>query len=207
MNRTRWLVGGALAAVAVLAPPAEAVAEELFTAHMTQHLVVVLVAAPLLALGTPRVAGVGGVAVTIVHAGAIWMWHLPTAYDAALDSNLLHALEHLSFLGTGWLFWIFVLRRTDVSPLQRVGATFATALQSSALGALLTFASRPLYSSHLTETARWGLTPLQDQQLAGAVMWIPPGIVYLVVMLVLLYRWFGTIDASVTEPDPVGGPR
>ena len=196
-----------MVAAVAFAPPIEAMATELFSAHMTQHLALVLIAAPLLALGTPRVPQAGALAVILLHTGAIWMWHLPSAYDAALASAPLHVVEHVSFLATGWLFWVYVLRRTDVSPLQRVGVTFATALQSAALGALLTFAPKPLYSGHLAGAGRWDLTPLQDQQLAGAIMWVPPGVVYLVVMLVLLYRWFTALDGSVNEPRPVGGTR
>lgn len=207
MSDPRWLIGGAVVAVAAFAPPVEAIASELFSAHMTQHLVLVLIAAPLLALGSPRVPRAGALAVVLLHTGAIWMWHLPSAYDAALDSTSLHLVEHVSFLATGWLFWVYVLRRTDVSQLQRVGATFVTTLQSAALGALLTFAPRPLYSGHLATAGRWGLTPLQDQQLAGAIMWVPPGVVYLVVMLALLYRWFASMDGTVNEPRPAGGIR
>ena len=204
MNRTVAWIAGVVVAVAALVPPLHGYAAALFSAHMVQHLILVLVAAPLLALGAPRVPRIGPLAVALLHAGAIWAWHLPTAYDAALASDLLHGIEHLSFLATGWLFWAFILRRTDVSQLQRVGVVFATALQSSALGALLAFASRPLYSGHLGTTGRWGLTALEDQQLAGAIMWVPPGVVYLAVMLVLLYRWFGALD-GVADARAAGG--
>jgi putative membrane protein len=205
VSKVGLLVAGVAVFAAAQLPPLHEAASELFSAHMIQHLLLVLVAAPLLALGLPRVATGPAIVVWVLHTGAMWAWHLPTAYDAALRTNALHGLEHLSFLVTGVLFWAFVLRRVDVSPLQRVGLTFATALQSGALGALLAFATRPLYRSHLVSAERWDLTALQDQQLAGALMWVPPGVVYLAVMLVLLYRWFTRIDGV---PRPArGGAR
>lgn len=205
MRRPGFLIAGAVVALASLLPPLHGWAAALFSAHMLQHLVLIFMAAPLIALGLPRRLPGNAVVIWIANAGAMWAWHLPVAYDAAVASRLLHGLEHISFLGTAVLFWGFVLRRSDVSPLTRVGLTFATALQSGALGALLAFASRPLYSSHLASTERWGLTPHQDQQLAGALMWVPPGIVYLSVMLVLLYRWFTHIDAGPKVAHPAPG--
>lgn len=205
MNKTTWLIAGCVVAVGALLPPLHGLASDLFSAHMVQHLILVLVAAPLISLGAPRLPALGAVGVLLLHTGAMWAWHLPVAYDEALDSDLLHGLEHLSFVVTAVLFWGFVLLPGAASPLQRVGVTFATALQSSALGALIAFATRPLYTSHIGSTAAWDLTPLEDQQLAGAIMWVPPGVVYLVVMLVLLYRWFGDLDRRVPGIDVAGG--
>lgn len=207
MIRPVFLLAGSAAVVAALVPPLHDLAPALFSAHMIQHLILVLIAAPLLALGAPRLPVVGAISVWILHTGAMWAWHLPSAYDAALTSNVLHGLEHVSFLVTGVLFWGFVLRRREVSVLQRVGVTFATALQSGALGAILAFASRPLYESHIGRTGEWGMTALEDQQLAGAIMWVPPGVLYLAVMLVLLYGWFTDLDGPTVEPRPVGNER
>lgn len=206
MKKRYLLIAGFVVTLGALLPPLYQLAHALFSAHMVQHLILVLAAAPLLAAGAPRLPALGAIGVWVLHAGALWAWHLPVAYDAALDSDLLHGLEHLSFLVTGVLFWGFVLRR-DVSSLERVGLVFATALQSSALGALLAFASRPLYASHLGRTSDWRMSALEDQQLAGAIMWVPPGVVYLVVMLVLLYKWFTHMDAGAIEARPAGGPR
>ena len=94
---------------------------------------------------------------SILHAVALWAWHLPVLYDAALESPPLHALEHLSFLATGVLFWgVVAARWQPVDPLQRVGAVFGTGLQSAALGACIAFAAEPLYESHLSDRrANW----------------------------------------------------
>jgi putative membrane protein len=67
------------------------------------------------------------------------------------------------------------------------------------LGAVLAFAAAPLYESHLHTTQEWGLTALEDQQLAGGIMWVPPGVVYLVVMIVLLARWLNAMETAA-EP-------
>ena len=208
MNRMVMLVSGVIVSLATVLSPLHQVAAELFSAHMVQHLLLVIVAAPLLAAGMPRTISLNPFAIFVLHTGAMWAWHLPSLYDAALTSDALHGLEHLSFLITGVLFWSYVLRGSASAILQRVGLTFAIALQSAALGALLAFASRPLYSSHLSSTASWNMTPLEDQQLAGALMWVPPGIVYLAVMVVLLFRWFGRLDReSVPAPASSGGVR
>ena len=198
MRRRVALVTGLVVTVATISPPVHSAADALFSAHMGQHLSLMLVAAPLIAFGSPWRVRVGPIPIWIAATAVVWAWHLPEFYDSALASNPLHALEHVSFLVTSVLFWAFVM--SEASPLARVGLTFATALQSSALGAVLAFASRPLYGSHLRSAASWGMTPLEDQQLAGAVMWVPPGVIYLAVMIVLLYRWFTLPDGRRDEP-------
>jgi putative membrane protein len=113
-------------------------------------------------------------------------------YDAALDNQLLHVLEHVSFLVTAVLFWqvvVGVRGAARVSGGLGVLLVFATAMQSVLLSVLLTFARTPWYSGYATTTAPWGLDPLTDQQLAGAIMWIPAGGIYLVVALALLVAW------------------
>lgn len=221
---------GLTALAAGLLSPIAALGHTLFAAHMVQHLILVLVAAPLLVLGAPsvpcylampaswrrdlRAVGrtTGAVAaetvltaplvVWILHVGAMWMWHVPALYEAALRNELFHALEHLSFFLTALLFWALIVpsRRPAMPYPARLGYVFVTALQSGGLGAILTFASTPLYSVHAAGVRRWGLSALQDQQLAGAIMWIPAGIVYLVTMSLLFIRWLRSMDADA-EPD------
>jgi cytochrome c oxidase assembly factor CtaG len=118
-----------------------------------------------------------------LHLAAIVFWHVPRFYDAALRYPSLHVAEHLSFLGSALLFWWLVCdrraRRRLGAPLA-VAALFVVAMQGTVLGALLTVAQRPWYVSHLATTLPWGLTPLEDQQLAGLLMWVPAGLAYLV---------------------------
>lgn len=197
MRRT-WLfaVAAVVGALAIL-PPMHDRAHDSFAWHMIQHLVLIFVVAPLIAYGLPRPLRFPGarlllkpVFVVMLHLVVLWAWHLPVLYDLALKAPPLHALEHGSFVVTAVLLWVVIAGRADGSDhLRRAGAVFVTGLQSAALGALIAFASEPLYVSHLTTTQRFGWTPLEDQQLAGGLMWIPPGLVYLVITLVILFAW------------------
>ncbi len=194
MTRRPWLfVAGVVVIVGALMPPLETRAGTHFSAHMLQHMIFVLVAAPL--VSASRVIGRGpaflrsAVLVVALHAVALWAWHMPVLYDAAMRSDPLHAIEHASFLVTAVLFWNVVMD-TAVDRFKRVGLVFVTMLQSGALGAVIVFASTSLYESHE------GAGALTDQQLAGAIMWVPPGVVYLAVMLGLFARALAALDAA-----------
>lgn len=199
--------------------PLHPLGEALFSAHMAQHELLVAVAAPLLVLGRPlvpllwavpvhwrRAAGrwakagpvrggwrmvSGPFAAWLLHAAALWLWHLPGPYQAALAGEGLHALQHASFLGTGLLFWwaLFHGREGRLGYGAAVFYLFATAMHSGALGALLTLSPTPWYPAYDGTTAAWGLTALEDQQLAGLIMWVPAGVSYLVAGLALLAAW------------------
>jgi putative membrane protein len=204
-----------------LLSPLDALSSALASAHMVQHLLLVLVAAPLLALSAPSSAILRGsplavrrasgrwrrrlglthrnlgvlrhpAAVWLLHVGVLWFWHAAAPYDAALESEPLHVLEHASFLVTAVLFWhvvVGVRGAARVSGGLGVLLVFTMAMQSVFLSVLLTFARTPWYSSYAETTASWGLDPLTDQQLAGVIMWIPAGGIYLVVALALLVAW------------------
>ncbi|MDQ6828584.1 MAG: cytochrome c oxidase assembly protein [Gemmatimonadota bacterium] len=215
--RIAAFAAGQLALALALLSPIDAVSAALFSIHMVQHLLLVIVAAPLLVLGQPlyvmmwalgldarrgvaawwnrgRVLQVAWRALShpvvawSLHVVALWIWHAPRLYDWALGDERIHVLEHSTFLLTALLFWWVVLDRHRL----RVGAAtfylFTAALQSTMLGALLTMVKHPWYAAHLTTTAAWGLTPLEDQQLAGLIMWIPAGAVYLIALAPRLLR-------------------
>jgi putative membrane protein len=189
-----YLALAAVALAAVLLPPMHGLAHDSFAWHMVQHLVLIFGVAPLLTFALPHPTLprylVAPIVVVALHAIALWAWHLPALYDEALQSPPLHALEHISFVGTGVLFWgVVAARWRPLDQLRRAAVVFVTGLQSAALGALLVFATEPLYTAHLGTTGEHGLTPLEDQQLAGGLMWVPPGIVYLVLTLALLLSW------------------
>ncbi|MGH8929094.1 MAG: cytochrome c oxidase assembly protein [Egibacteraceae bacterium] len=132
------------------------------------------------------------IVVWLLHVGTLWLWHAAVPYGAALERPLLHVLEHASFLATAWAFWHVVIGARGVGRVSHgfgVLLVFAMAMQSVFLSALLTFARTPWYASYATTTAPWGLTPLADQQLAGVIMWIPAGAVYLAVALTLIVAW------------------
>jgi cytochrome c oxidase assembly factor CtaG len=116
-------------------------------------------------------------AVWLLEVGVLWFWHAATPYDAALDNEFLHLVEHASFLVTAVLFWHVVIGirgAARVSGGLGVLLVFAMAMQSVFLSVLLTFARTPWYSGYAATTAPWGLDPLTDQRLAGVIMWIPP---------------------------------
>ncbi|MGH9214856.1 MAG: cytochrome c oxidase assembly protein, partial [Acidimicrobiales bacterium] len=221
---------GALLALAIaLASPLELAASSVFAAHMVQHLLLMLVVAPLLVCGRPvmvlgqamplrgrrlfvrvrarpsvrsaRDALLHPVSAWVIGVVVLWAWHLPTLYEAALRRDALHAFEHASLIATAALVWALALgraRRSLAIPAAS-GLLFATALQSGALGAVLALAQRPLYPIHASVAPSWGLTPLEDQQLAGGLMWVPPGIVYMVVIAALLAHWLGSLEVPDGE--------
>jgi cytochrome c oxidase assembly factor CtaG len=126
---------------------------------------------------------------------------LPSPYQAALSDDRLHGLEHVTFVATAMLFWALVIggrRRRRLGHGPAIVLTFVTALQSAALGVVLTFASTVLYQVHAGRTQAWGLNALEDQQLAGVIMWVPAGIVYLGVMCALLAGWMKAMERPVT---------
>ena len=140
--------------------------------------------------------------VWLPHALVLWSWHAPAAYEAALRRAPLHALEHATFLATAMLLWWSVIRPSR-RRRARDGAGFLvvalTMLQTGALGALLAFATRPWYVGDAGGTATWGLTPLEDQQWAGLIMWIPGGMLYLAAAVVLFLAWIGSGPRTVAS--------
>lgn len=165
-------------------------AESSSALHMVQHMLLMVVVAPLLVLARPLPQwralfgppsdtvwrpllhlGRHPGACALLHAAAIWIWHAPTPYMAAVNHTGLHVLEHLSFLLTGWLFWWSVLQSGRRGAPAAAMALLFTATHTGMLGALLTFASTPLYWRESRE--------LWDQQMAGLVMWVPGGFIYL----------------------------
>jgi cytochrome c oxidase assembly factor CtaG len=218
-----FYAGLAVVALAVMSP-LHALAETLLSAHMVQHVVLIVVAAPLLAyarpglpimLGLPaplqrvlrgdpvlhvsriiRRAVANAPAVWILGAAALWVWHLPGPYDWALRNELGHRLEHFSFIATALLYWAIVVpRRARVTRhASAIALTFATGLQSAALGAILAFATEPLYPTHADRAVAWGLSPLTDQQLAGVIMWVPMGGLYIAIIAALFLGWMREMD-------------
>jgi cytochrome c oxidase assembly factor CtaG len=219
--RARCFTAALVALGLALLSPLDALSGALASAHMVQHLLLLLVAAPLLALSAPSSAILRGsplalrrasgrwrrrlrlthgnlgvlrhpAAVWLLSVGVIWFWHAAGPYDATLDNQPLHVLEHASFLVTAVLFWQVVVGvRGAARVLGGLGVllVFAMAMQSVFLSVLLTFARTPWYSGYAQTTSPWGLDPLTDQRLAGVIMWIPAGGIYLVVALALLVTW------------------
>lgn len=215
-----WQAGafaaGWLALVAALVSPLDSLGTRLFSAHMVQHEVLMLVAAPLLVLGRPLAAWTwafppglrhrlgratrwpllalawaaltASVSAWSLHALALWAWHVPALFEAALHSEGLHIFQHASFLGTALLFWWAVLGPAGPRRGFAIAYLFTTMMHTGALGALLTFAPTPWYPSYAATAGAFGLDPLADQQLGGLVMWVPGGLAYLVAGLAMMAR-------------------
>ena len=234
--QTAYFAAGMTALIVALVSPVDQVGTALFSVHMVQHLLLTLIAAPLLVLGAPMLATLWAigperrrgiarwwyrarrlraawahlshpVTAWVLHATALWLWHIPILYEAALRNDAIHALEHASFVGTALLFWWLVVHPGQHRLGRGLGVVylFGAALQSGVLGALITFAPRPWYPMHYGTTRAWGLTPLEDQQLAGLLMWVPASLVYLFAIGALLIAILGDdtrLPATVRHLEP-----
>lgn len=170
----------------VFISPLCAMASALFAVRTVHHVLMIAAAAPLIALSLPRKNGRLAVW-TAVHALVLWGWHAPTAYAYALQSDLVYAAMQITLLGSAIGLWRAVLSATAPAA---VTALLATMMQMGLLGALLTFSGSAIYQYHWTTTAAWGLSPLEDQQLAGLVMWVPGAGAYLLAALKIASKWF-----------------
>jgi putative membrane protein len=181
-----------------------------FTAHMTQHLILTLIAPPLLLLGTPgwmfgplrrhrRVLGlarslcnpyVGFITFNFVFA----IWHVPALYDATLTSEPLHIAEHLMFIASALLTWMPLLSPTPllprVSPPTQVLYLFLQSLPPTVLGAIITFAPGPLYAFYSSVPRLWGIPVMEDQVYAGLIMWIGGALIWLLALTIVFFKWF-----------------
>ena len=184
------LGGAMLALFAAFISPLCALASALFSARVAHHVLMIAVAAPLLALAAPRPRlpiQVPLPALAAFHALIVWFWHAPAPYDWALSGTASYWLMEISLLLSAIWLWSEVL-----APDARVGASLsallATIVQMGLLGAILTFARTPLYAAHAGTTAPFGLTQLEDQQLAGLIMWVPAAIPYLLAAALIIAR-------------------
>jgi putative membrane protein len=205
-------------AFALLSPLHE-LGEQLFSAHMVQHEILILISAPLISAAHPAAtclwafaprqrAHVGGwvhraeatwlarfltrpLVAWLLEAFALWIWHVPALYQATLRSDWVHAAQHLSFFLTAVLFWsaLYGVGRSAMSYGTATLYVFGTAVHCSALGALLTFSAVLWYPVYAATTQSWGLTPLEDQQLGGLIMWVPSAVVFILIGLVLFSIW------------------
>jgi putative membrane protein len=204
--------------------PLPDVTRAVFSAHMIQHELLMVVAAPLIVLSRPLAVWAWALPrssrtrsaapfksarfrrfwafastpfiAALVHGVAIWIWHVPTLFEGAEADVVIHALQHSLFFGTALLFWWSVLKpRNAGGRAAAVLCLFVTMLHTSALGVLLTFSPEVWYPASTSAAAQWNLTPLEDQQLGGLIMWIPGSAAYVIAALALAARWL-----TVTGP-------
>jgi len=214
--------------IVALISPLHPLGEVLFSAHMAQHEILMLITAPLLVISRPLVAFLWGLPFTwrrtagglsktdvfqrcwtiltqpltawFLHAIALWVWHVPMFFQATLDSEWIHSAQHLSFFLSALLFWWALLNARHASSYgSGVFYMFTTAIHTSILGALLTFAPTLWYPEYAETVSAWGMTPLEDQQVGGLIMWVPGGIVYMVAGLWLFAEWLRYSDSLVAR--------
>jgi putative membrane protein len=218
----------------VLLSPLDGLSEQLGSAHMVQHMLLMVVAAPLFIYGLPRLvlplglippwrAKVANVVrscaadfftwpwfASLLYAVVLWSWHLPVAYQAALFDPLLHDAQHLSFFLAACLFWKILLdpsNHTAAHPLTAMGVLFFTALHSMVLGVFMSLSPQVWYDVYTARTGAWGLTPLADQQLAGLLMWLPACLVYPAAAALLFGNWLARLHVQQCEPSLLAPPK
>jgi putative membrane protein len=181
-----YALSGWLVAAAALLTPLCALSVALFSARIAQHMILLLIAAPLIALAWRKpLSQHSGLSAWIAAAAfciALWFWHMPVPYDDTFSSSFIYWLMQTTLFGSGIALWRELLhhRRSRTGEILLLSAL--SSMQMGLLGALFTLAARPLFLAHLSTTAAWGYTPLQDQQLGGILMWVPG---------ILLFLWVG----------------
>jgi putative membrane protein len=221
-----FAAGWLIAALALVSPLCS-LSVALFSARVGQHMVLTLIAAPLVMLGRPEAAlgalaarlapGRGGSSIRsamrplesaalawIAFAAFLWFWHAPLPYAATFDSDVVYWTMHLTLFGSALLLWRSLLTSGASGRVVAVASGFTTSMHMGLLGALLTFAPRPLFEPHAATTWPWGLSPLADQQLGGVIMWVPGCSLFFLAGIVTVAALLRSLDerqavAPVTE--------
>ncbi len=226
----RWLFLGGLLAIAVaLVSPIDTYEGQLFSIHMVQHMLLELVAAPLIVMAAPitlalRAASPRGrrwilavlhsrvlrwlafpLTAWLLFAAVNWGWHFSSLYNVALEDDVVHYIEHLTMLGAGLLFWWPVIS-PDPMPWRmphpvRLLYLFLALPQNSFLGVALLSSESVLYPHYLTTIRSWGPSPLADQQLGGTLMWVMGDMVFLAAMLGVVAAWMRFEDVRTARLD------
>jgi putative membrane protein len=227
-----WQAACFLAALVMLLfallSPLDALAEELASLHMVQHMLLIMVAAPLFVVGSPGFVLAWGLSagwtsparsvlafafrlpqesrlwhpllLWTLFAALTWSWHHPILYQAALRDPLLHDAQHLSFFLGACLFWracLDPLATRRLSPLASIPYLFATSVQASALGVFLALSPRAWYDVYAPRTGAWGFTPLEDQQLAGLIMWMPACLLFPAIAAIVFATWLARLPDTM----------
>ena len=195
--RSAWAL-----AVVLYVSPLCALSSAFFTVRVIHHIALVLVMAPLLVFGLEpwlRRLPISLWSSTAIAAAIFWIWHAPAPYAAALSSVSIYALMQFTLLSSAMVFWI-AIRTSD--PPAAMAAILVTTVLMGLLGALITFAGRPLYAPHFASTLSWGVSPLEDQQLAGITMWAPGSIAYLAAAMWIGWRWMSAARTRDMRTEP-----
>lgn len=215
-----WFLAGAVVLWFALASPLDAIGDEyLFGAHMTQHVLMTLIAAPMLVLGTPgwllrpllKYPLIDRLARFLSHPivafalfnGVFVVWHFPGLYDSTLDSETIHIIEHLSFIITAVINWWPVFGAVPeleyLKPPAKLLYLFLEGVPSTILGAIIVFAPNILYTPYLAAPRIFGINAWDDQQIAGLIMAMPAGMVYLVALGGVFFSWMKSEEQKPAE--------
>lgn len=192
-DRLRFGVAWGLVALLFISPLCAA-SMALFSARVGQHILLTLVAAPVLAAALPRL-NVPAMPFAIVFALLFWAWHAPAPYEATLESDLTYWAMHLSLFTTATA--LFVALRA--APERAVLAAAFTGAHLTLYAMIVTLAPAPWHDWHVHTTAPFGLSALSDQQLAGALMWVSGGLLFLTVISRLAFSFLEKSDLSARE--------
>lgn len=218
-----FLLGVLIMLLALISPVDELGDDYLFSVHMLQHLCLATFGPPLLLVGTPAwmlerlldrrvifllLKGLTWALVAFILYNADFLtWHIPSLYDASLESETIHIFEHLTFIAFGILSWWPILSPSPRLPRLALGGQilyiFLMGMPAVLLGAGLTFAS-PLYAPYLSNPIVWGISHTVDQQLGGLIMWVPVNLFYIVIMSMLFLRWMQRQEARQIEAERQG---
>lgn len=237
-KRSLYSAAAILSLIFALDSPIHELGEKLFWVHMTQHEILMLICAPLLVaavslrflLSPLKLLGVDPVIVAhwrplrfvghtlsrptiawVLQLAALFIWHIPHLFDATLANDYVHAAQHISFLGTAVLFWwsLELLRNSHGDSGAAILYVFSTAIYTSFLGVLLTFSNHPWYTAYGDAAQAFGLTPIEDQQLGGLIMWIPAGVVLTTLALAMVPGFLRSADRRARQwklsDDPARG--
>lgn len=185
----------------VLLPPVSSGAEQLFAFHMVQHLLLIALAAPLLAASRAFDGLQGNVLVSaltqpvtawIAFVGVFLFWHWPAAFQWAAEAEASRLLEHASILAGALLFWSVALSSKGQEWLSygaRALYVMTAAVATDLPGVIMVFSPRAISVMPGENAAHWGLTPLQDQQVAGMLMWVPANLIFFGIATWLFALW------------------
>ncbi len=234
-GRLAAYLGGLVILGLTLMSPIDVLSGQFFFMHMVQHLLLVMIVPPLLWLASPLPFVLWGLPVTarrqvgkwlrprstfrrrirtLTPPGIVWMlyvaallgWHDPDAYQAALQDELIHDLEHLTFFFTAVLFWWHVIYAAPHIHKRlprggRIAYVLAAVPPTMAAGAVIALSGQPIYTYYTGVPRLWGLTVMQDQMLGGVIMWIPGSMMYVIAALVLIAHWLHVEEQKPPLPE------
>lgn len=235
IHKSDFVFGAALLVlVLALLSPIDVLSDDLSWMHMIQHMLIMMVAAPLMVLARPwlpllwclplqlrkslvpsfRLLETSQISrylfwqpmgVWLLFAFVQWVWHVPMLYESALRNEWIHDFQHITFFVAAFLFWRVVIDPVARLRLSRGPAViylFTTSLHASLLGFFMALATRPWYPEYVGRTSKWGIGALQDQQIAGLIMWMPACAIYAVLAALLFYFWLDEIEERAQTQEP-----